>query len=273
MHYGLDLYDDEYLEHRNYKKFDYKTTKLPDRLHFYFGDQLERARKILNNRSDAEIDYGFESLDWMLRKGSELFFDHSWELLNNGKEEVFVNRVKVLRLLKEKFDLSEQDSFKNATWAEYFALLSLANVLDLFYSMQRTFTEPKTDFEKEIERSYRVNIERNIIDGGLEAMDAISHAEGLIENNKIINDQHDSAKERGRKGGLIRVSKFDNIKNKVIQLYLDEKLHEISNRKAAFYICDKLSADIENSLTGDEPEITVAKWIGQYKKGTLDIRT
>ena len=250
--YHLYLYDED---------FDIFKGKLPIVIESGFGDQLERVREILKQRNLSEISYGLDSLNWMLKKGGELEFRHSMKLLET-KELSYVSRVKALKHFAEQIDISEQTDFPNAKWSDYFALLALAYVLESLHPGNSGVN----------------NLDDHVFDGRypyqldspIECMDAICTAENhsILEKTTPVNK--DVMSERGKKGGQIRVAKFNELKIKLIQYYLENYTNR-SNREAAKRIVKDLHEEITSVLSTDDPAITIAIWIGQYKKGKITI--
>jgi len=272
MDYRISRYleDEEHLEENNITKFDYLLDELPDDLLYRMGDQLERTRKILKSRTRMEIEYGIESLSWMLQEGSKLLFNDSIEALKT-KDMYFTNRVKALRLLQTNIDLSNQENFPNATWADYFALLSLISIVESYYYINQNLEADDTRIGKLITEGRKISVNNLIIDYAIESMDAISHAEGLLSSYQIESQASSiAAKEMGKKGLKIKAQRFNDIKQKVLALYLD-RYNRRSNRDAAKRIYTDLQNEIDYVSSSDEPEKLIEKWIGQYKRGKLNI--
>ena len=129
----------------DYYLYDYDTTfdplqeELDDNLMFAFGDQLRRARALLKGWTREEIYSALDSLDWMLREGSWLHFLKTIKE-SNVEGYGFTNRVKTLQAYQETFEITDQWTFPHATWADYFAVLTIAYVLEALNPAN--FTEP-----------------------------------------------------------------------------------------------------------------------------------
>lgn len=91
----------------------------------------------------------------------------------------------------------------------------------------------------------------------------ISHKE-----NAVISKR----KTTSKKGGKKRTARYEPLKEKVFSLY-KEKYQKRSNRDAAHRIAKDLAEDIASVMQTEEPEITIAKWIGQFKKKTVKQNT
>lgn len=238
------------------ENFDFKKGELPQSLQYPLGDQLGRVREVLAKRSNEQIAYGLESLDWLLRKGSERLLMEAMKAEGGS----FLSRPKALRHMQAHVDLSDQSSFSEATWAEYFALLALLYVVEWLY----IYKNPNVDRLPGAEPSSEPL--NPPVEYAVESMDAVSYAECL--SSQLEHDLvKEAARSHGSKGGLVRAEKFNVLKTKVLALY-DEKYTTISNRQAAMKIwnSDHLSDDDKKTLTSDEPEKRLEIWIGKHKK-------
>lgn len=243
-----DLYKvDKYNEN-----FDFFDDEIPEngRLYFSLGDQLNRARSILQSRSREQIEYIIESLDWMLRESSQLEFENSMRRLEN-EESVFINRVKAFKLFSENYDIRNQPNLPNASWADYFATLSLVTILEAIHPENYEYSIAHLDFP-------------------LEALEAVCIAEF---HREIEQAESLSAKRKGKTGGKRKASKFADIINKVLTTYRDTPgLSDLSNRKAGYMLSEILKEEIESSpLDTEEPEHRIEIWLGKYKNGKLTI--
>jgi len=234
------------------EQFDLLTDELPDHLLFLLGDQMRRARDVLTSRNHAEISYAIESLDWMLREGGKHLFKETMAALKT-QDDAFIDRVKALRALMKNIELDDQPSFPNATWAEYFAVLTLVYVAEAL--------QPENwGHASQSDEPYSIKP-----DWAIEAMDAVGFAERLQSEALLIQQNSESLKGLGSKGGKIRAAKFNALRNKVISIYL-EKHQNRSNREAAKRIVSELSKGDLSALSTGEPNLTFERWIGQHKR-------
>lgn len=240
--YRVNAYDEN---------FDFFKSRLPENhFLFAFGDQLKRARLILDNRSKEEIEYIIESLDWMLRESSQLEFESSMHRLET-EEGVFINRVKAFKLFSEKYDITNQTNLPNASWADYFATLSLITILEAIHPENYEYSLSSLDFP-------------------LEALEAVCIAEF---HREMEESESLSAKRKGQTGGKRKASKYGEIINKVLSVYRDTPgLSDLSNRKAGYLLSEMLKDEIQSSpLDTEEPEHRIEIWLGKYKNGKLKI--
>lgn len=245
--------------------FDLLRGTLPPMLHAALGDQLERARRVLHHRSAAEVAHAIESLEWLLRESNRVFFAEAMQLLNE-QDSVFISRVKALRALMPHIDISRQKHLPKASWADYFAALTLAYVQELLY-MEKDHTARKATLAKADafkQRMYaEMDSQRTSIHyaSAIEAMDAVCFAEHLA----ALHRAKDVLRKAGAKGARLKARPFDALKTRCLKLYETEFARR-SNRAAAIKILEKLSPDELKIFSSPEPEITIAKWIGDYKK-------
>lgn len=255
IHYKLGKHDET---------FDLLEGELPENLLHYFGDQLDRAREILKYRSYDELAYGIESLDWMLRKGSELFLSGLDEAFKT-KNIVYSNRVKAIQHFKDNIDLDNQDSFPDAKWSEYFALLTFAYITETIYLNNSEQQSGTSELDKIFEESVKQNIQLKTTEHAIESMDAIANAEGLLAVEDLIKQHNEILQKRGGKGGKMRGSKFNHLKDTCLNIYTD-KYTSRSNSDAAKRIVKELTQEDLSVLTTDEPDKTIARWISSHKK-------
>ncbi|PCI22602.1 MAG: hypothetical protein COB62_01155 [Piscirickettsiaceae bacterium] len=231
--------------------FDFFDDSLPDNYSLAFGDQLSRARKLLKKRSRGQINYIIESLDWMLKEGDKILFEH----INKKTDiegEAFHDRVKSLKSYSEAFDITNQENLPNATWTDYFATLSLVTILEALH--------PDNFPDQSIDHSYP-----------MEAMEAVCIAEFYNETAEL--NKNDSRKS-GKAGGNTRAHPFEALKVIVLTFYRDTPRYQnpnLSNKQAAKLLLkeESLKNQITKILTSEPEQIqeTIAKWIGNYKYG------
>ena len=248
MDYHLYVYKED---------FDFLNEDLPGNLEWYFGDQLERAREILKHRNLAEIHHALDSLDWILREGGRLEMEHSIAVANE-KGHCYVSRVKALKLYAEITDISNQTSLPNATWSVYFAVFTLAYIAEVLD--QRNFSANSVGtYSSDDEYSFS-------LDYIAESVEAICTAECFRQIEQFKPDPNAVMRERGRKGGKIRVKDYDDLKPIVIKHYLEH--HQ---KWPSTHVYNDLKEQIDKVLTGSDKPKTIEKWIGKYHKGTLNI--
>jgi len=250
-----------------FKLFDYDENfnvvngKLPLVIESHFGDQMDRAREILKGRDLAELHYGLDSLDWMLQKGSELQNEHSFKITNE-KEYCVISRVKALKLFADDVDITDQTQFPNATWADYFALLTLAYVREVLHPGN----SKGADLEKFIfTGSYPFDI-----DFPIECMEAICIAECYKKIDSIEPQNNELMRKRGQKGGQMKAEIFGEIQRKCVQFYI-EKFKTRSNRDASRRIIKELTDKDLKIFTTDDPAHTIERWIAKYKNGEIKL--
>lgn len=250
--------------------FDYLHESLPPTLESVLGDQTQRARKILQTRSAAELDYGFESLNWLLGEGSRVF---SADFVRGVYgDEAFTNRPKVLRALAPRFDLVDQSAFPQATWAEYFALLALACTGEQLYMQKQPLKLPPALQQIYDQDALARHHEQELRDAAVEAMEAVCIAEQLqaeaawLQKLEAVSAEAAAKlREAGQQGGRVRAKPFNDLRKALLDYY-DQHLTERSNRGAAKQLCNKFAADIAAVLRTDEPAHQIEKWIGQHRK-------
>lgn len=237
----------DYYIYKYDESFDFFEGELPQHLNMYFifGDQLIRARKLLTHRSREEINFIIESLDWMLRQSGRLETEQSF-IRRETEDIIFINRVKALKLYSESFEITQQELLPDATWTDYFAVLSLVTILE---ALNPNNLIEKTFLDHELP---------------MEALEAVCLAEFYKELAETTTNEF---KKRGQAGGQKRASKFGDLMKKVLTKY-DEtpRYQNTSNRQAARYLMDDFHEEIAETLSGSEPRETLERWIGKHKK-------
>lgn len=232
--------------------FDFHIDNLPESLKVYFGDQYQRAQKILQKRNHIEILYAIDLLDWMLFEGKRLqiIFDES---SSNQSKRLYANRVKALKQLKSshQVDISEPRYFPQANWSDYFAVMSLVYITEILHSYDYLIEHGQLIMETDVPR---------IMEWAIECMDAICTAE-LYQYQEMTELNHIENKDV-----LIRNMDFAQIKSDILCRYSKKFAHtNISNREAAIEIVEDLKKT--KHCSGRFPYETIERWIEQYKKG------
>lgn len=269
MHYGLFQIAED---------FDYFETPLTGVVEFQLGDQLARARSVLAGRSGGEIEYGLDSLDWLLAQGGKRFMSEI--LAGEHGDPVFMNRPKALKRLVPVFDLEEQAGFPGARWHEYFALLALACVGEVLYEAECSPEDIHGALGADIDHDVtRDREDGQRMEAVMEALESVCYAEHLqeVEQLRLQLSEAEQARleqqrEWGRAGQRVKMRQFDELRQRLLSHY-DANLTNRTNRSAAKRLCDQFQADIEAVLTTDDPVQQVAKWIGQHRRNQAAAQT
>jgi len=242
--------------------FDFIAGTLPEVL-LNLWDPLERAQAILKKRNNHQIGQALESLDWMLRTVDELMLTQA--LASNKPQGTIISRVKALLCLVEHIDVDDLDDFPEGTWADYFATLVIAYVAETLYTHNNPTKDLPPDLAK-ISPNYPALQASIQTEAALEAMDAIGHAERFAALDEVRHHKQREHSERSRKAAKIRVEPFNKLRQRVIEIYLDQYTR-LSNREAANRIWEQdLSESEQKTLNADEPKKRLEIWIGQYKR-------
>ena len=144
-------------------------------------DMVERARKIIKGRTLDEINFAVNTINYLIHKADVDRAGLSYVLKHDSNDNE-IKKIKFNQFVDEFFklqdserlfsparslleqinnsDISDQDSFPKAKWEEYFAILALAAIGEMYWI-------------------YREDPEINIATVGLavEAMEALTIAE------------------------------------------------------------------------------------------------
>lgn len=249
-----------------FEHFDPKTGEMPVYFDGFFDFIAARARKILENRSAEEIYAAYDDIEWMYsEKGPfalELFEDQGVspdsfpEHYSSGLAQYSV-AYDFLRMIMEHFDISEQQSIANPTWAEYFAIIALAKIAEAHIQIRGSFRHSeKLSHEKELRLQELCGFCL------CEATDAAAIAEDFLRSEHKTKQ---TLSEIARKGGHQKNAPYNNLRRKIVHLYQAQYQH-LSARQAAKKILSALSPSERSILRSDDPEKRLEIWIGQHKR-------
>lgn len=141
---------------------------------------VKRARKILHRRSSDDINYAMLTLNWILHQERRDLIVETMK--RNGEDTSYLSPTFILRYQMELFDISGQERLRDAAWPEYFAVLALALVGNVFRPPLALRSNKKLG-EAEISARYR----EYALQLSTDAMEAICFAEVLLE--KAVDTQ------------------------------------------------------------------------------------
>ncbi|MEW8403722.1 MAG: hypothetical protein AB2689_28900 [Candidatus Thiodiazotropha taylori] len=202
-----------------------------------------------------------DSLDWMLREGSWPHLQQSFKEADEVGHS-FTSRIKALKAYQEQFDIAGQQTFPNAAWVEYFAVLSIAYVLEALNPA--IFMDPLARGKE----AYRFDN----MEWPVESMETVCIAECYLKLDELEQAHIKKAKQTGSQGGLKRTEKYDSLKTMLLQTYEEKGYQNRSNHGAAKLLYDQFEEEILKILHTEGPVNRVTKWIGQYKRGEIKLR-
>ncbi len=270
LHYHLCLYD---------REFDYLQESLPGVLLDYFGDQLARARAVLKERNRGEIDYAIESLDWMLEKGGDVLLDQAVKVAD-ATGQTSVNRVRAMKqlVIVDLFDISEQSALPGATWAEYFAALSIAYLLEvLAYQRFGATADPRASDaigDTHMEASWQ----RFLTHNALESMEAVCYAECLRREAAVeanVSGAHAAkAKEQftlqSQKGGIERHADTNRALTELVAFYQQGEFD--NHAEAVRQFLEQAPEELVEHLKPTNRERTLYEGLNALLKGERKLR-
>ncbi|KAF0190956.1 MAG: hypothetical protein FD165_2195 [Gammaproteobacteria bacterium] len=133
-----------------------------------------RARKILQRRDSAAVRYAMPTLNWILHQEDRDLIVRT--ITRKNEDASYLSPTLILRYQMQLFDISGQIEFPDATWPEYFAVLSLALVGNVYRPPLALRSNRKLS-ESEISIRFREYAGQLSTD----AMEAICFAELLLE--------------------------------------------------------------------------------------------
>ena len=231
---------------------------LPDTFPEYGGDIVFRARALLHKRSDEEIFAGIKIIDWLIEQSSvkdealaelELANLEEVDEESHGIDKVTVGNepnslirrdlyssAYAMKVLQPNFDITGDESFPNASWAEMFAVLALS-LVDQACEDERLFgNKALPENEERDDWFYEYRIVSRASYWLIEAMDAVATAEGFHRFESGLTDAKQKIKTRNQHAAIQRHSKTNEALRALKDFYLYGK-HK-SMRNAAHLFCD-----------------------------------
>jgi hypothetical protein len=224
---------------------------------FFFNLVAVRARAILKSRADQDVRNALDSLIYMLEEGAKLEFEESVKTV--GDDAYVSTRANALRLYMDDFDISNQKLFVNATWPEYFAVLSLANI--------GMAAELQGKIDKVTDEDNLDDIDNYLIStGGQGLIDYLLEAFEAATAGQFLYDAENKARRVRSRAGKIRANQYEPLKMFVIDRWR-ERYQDNSNRNAARRIWGEAPGDLKGLIRTDDPIKRLEIWIGQEKRG------
>ena len=233
-----------------FKHFDPKTGECPKLFNDQFNEIAERARSLLKNSDNNEIEKGLRKIDRIIHS-IELDINNTWIMKAGGRDVmVFDNSVTYLRYHMNNYDNSDpRYSIDNIQWPGYFAILALA-LIGQAKSIER-INHPYLGFtEEHIENSNR----DLIIDCLADSTEAMDYADSLIKIENIKKETAENAVQeinkkqsyRNRKAANKRFLDNVRIKNEFVPYFKNGDFK--SRNKAAEQYYESLSVNEKSIL-------------------------
>ena len=218
----------------------------------------EHARKVLEKRSSDDIKYAMQILNWMLHQERR---DLIIETMKRKKEDTsYLSPTFILRYQMELFNIAGQKDFPEAAWAEYFAILSLALVGNVFRPPLALRSNKKlTELEiRDRYREYATQLSKD-------AMEAICYAEMLLE--KKVDEPLDESRDRIRVADAMEEIRSheqrEQLKSEFLQFCLANKFS--SKAEAAQAYLEQLSPDKKSALQDSTSVATLADALRSFE--------
>jgi Glu-tRNA(Gln) amidotransferase subunit E-like FAD-binding protein len=222
---------------KNIDPFDYAISEEMTWDVIDFINAIERAKIILVGRDKDEI---LAAISIMHRLSHLLKMAYIRKNKPTKDDSVIFSDVQAMLECRKEVEITPvKGMVSKPTWAELLAAFSLKQAIE---GIQ--YWEDKDTFKKYAK------------DLAVSSVSAITAAELLNEPIKA-----------GKKGGIQRKSldHYNTINDKLCLIYWD-KYSKLSNRKAATKLLNDLSEKEKNTFATIEPEITIQKWIAEWKK-------
>lgn len=142
-----------------------------------------RARRILRQRDSAGVKHAMTTLNWMMHQEDRELIVQTMK--GRNEDASYLSPTLILRYQMQLFDIGGQVEFPDATWPEYFAILSLALVGNV-YRPPLALRTNKNLSEAEISIRFREYAGQLCTD----AMEAICFAELLLEKGDQPEQQN-----------------------------------------------------------------------------------
>lgn len=248
---------------------------LPKKKTEWFPNQskeiINKAKGILKNRKNKEINYALSTINW-LREGENARIIEKTVKSNPQEEMTLIsdfgnyersNQSSPAQTLFEQlkeYDISGQKDLPKAKYSEYFAVLALALICELFNEFN--FEESKSFKDKKDKVISNLKISACII---MDAMEAISFAEFYSWNieDKIKKDRS----LRGQSAAIKSHGKTNQIKLRFINFYRSKKF--LKKIHAVREFIKTLNENERKLFSPDNIERFFSNAIRDYEKGKL----
>jgi len=262
-----------------FNHFDPLTGTVPGYFEGQFQEIADRARDILVNRSSEEIKTAYRAIIFHLTQQNYQILDEFHDFPANS---IFISPAsvvfEVLGLI-DKVKLTTERDLPNATRAEYFAALALGLI-----GHASALVSDIGNYSRYEPSEIELNRQREAAELAISAAEAATIAAMLQKGFPVIpvstqmklsgeviwRETKRNTRQQTREAANKKHqnSKYAPLKARVLVLYKDLILEipSIENAKAARIIWSQLAKNEQEILNTEEPERTLEKWIGQFKK-------
>lgn len=236
-----------------FQYFDPLKGEVPNHPLDSFEYTADKARKILRNRNQSKILFGYQTISLLIKEAE----NESIIPLSESEEKIVFLSPTISLKSKMDFDISNQPEYPNASWPEYFAILALALIGEVKH------------YEIKSEEDFDENTKTEAIESlATDATEAITYAESLIEKtraeNEIIKKQEDKARLNRQKGGSSKNKKGNRLKQKFIEFYRNGTIESRSHAAECFI--KRYKADFENVFKESNRKRALLDGLREYER-------
>jgi hypothetical protein len=260
-----------------FRYFNPKTGEAPEFFNHMFSQIIERARALLDKRTQLQIRAAWKAIQWMSE--DERIESQKWERLLREAESPAGQPIAYdptsdsdtgrLMACREIIDVSDYKKFPNGSWPEYFAVLALA------HTGLACDDEHRRKPRRRVEDADRYENHMRDIDGhwAIHAMEAITTAEWIKREELLLHSQSslvlDEHKKRislqARSAAIARHSKTDALKREFIKYRLSNS--DLSAAAAARQFLESLVGERRRILAPTNAMRTLSNaWTAHLKE-------
>jgi len=177
-----------------------------------------KAREILKKRKKEELIFAIATINYLLMSSEFSYFKEKIiysdkNNIENKYKQYIITPALLLNYSRNRFDIKNQEEFKNANWSEYFAILSLALISEI---------NNLANIKKESNNSdYIYEYAGNLIGDSTEAICWAERIEAEKDVKNTPSEQVDKIiSVRNQKAAIIRRQKEAEFKQEYIDYYL-----------------------------------------------------
>ena len=202
-----------------FRYFRPKTGKVP----LYYGDAFSnialRARRILRNRSQKEIQAAWSALSWFLREHVRAEAALAVKAVEENKLEYNNMSLALLMTYRSRINIARYHDFPKGKWSEYFSVLALGYI-GLAVDDEKYHTK-RHIFGGEHRRE--IVIQECLTYWAISAMEAVTIAEALQREQKKVRASAKKVIEKisfqKQKAAIKRHEKTNQLKAEFVEYY------------------------------------------------------
>ncbi len=225
-----------------------------------FNRIAERARQILKDRQRIEIKYAVLVITWMLNDEEVQEVTQKKESINaTGSERTHVSPATALSACIGVIGIRRLQSFRNGSWPEFFAVLSLGLLDEAYRATQGKFSYDKQvlnqgDYDGQDFLPHVRKFIREPWDFALDAIEAVTVAEHLKEADRLVKQMaEEQVSVQASDAAIERHAPLNALKEQFVDYYFSHyRGRSVNEATPRFY--DKELTEEEKALLPPDRE-------------------